>query len=127
MIFTIPHGFSMNRITAGFTLFFSLGVLAAHSPRARLLLDFNWRFHLGDAADAGDKFDFPEVKDLTKTRVNEIGKGAELTADLPDPVSNNLGAGVSFVKPDFDDAGWRKLDLPHDWAVELPFNTNADL
>lgn len=24
-------------------------------------------------------------------------------------------------KPDFDDAGWRKLDVPHDWSIEGPF------
>ena len=23
---------------------------------------------------------------------------------------------------DYKDGGWRKLDLPHDWSVELPFN-----
>jgi beta-galactosidase len=25
-------------------------------------------------------------------------------------------------RPDFDDAGWRVLDLPHDWAIEGPFD-----
>src|SRR3954463_15022147 len=102
-------------------------VSAADSPRERLLMEFNWRFHLGDAPDAGAKFDYPEVKNLAKTTINEIGQGAKLIADLPDPVASNLGDDVSFVKPDFDDNTWRKLDLPHDWAVELPFSTNADL
>ena len=91
-------------------------------------MDFNWRFHLGDAPDAGEKFVYPEVSDLPKTRLNEIGKGAtKLIADLPDPAASNLGADVSFVKPEFDDSAWRNLDLPHDWAVELPFDENADL
>jgi len=26
----------------------------------------------------------------------------------------------------FDDSGWRKLDLPHDWAIEGPFDSNFD-
>ena len=104
----------------------SLSAPAAESPRERLLMDFNWRFHLGDAPDAGKIFDYPEVRDLAKTRLNEIGQGAKLIADLPDPVENNLGSNVSFVKPSFDDSRWRSLDLPHDWAVELPFETNAD-
>jgi len=26
----------------------------------------------------------------------------------------------------FDDDSWRTLDLPHDWAIELPFDPNAD-
>ncbi len=25
-------------------------------------------------------------------------------------------------RPDLDDAGWRVLDLPHDWAIEGPFD-----
>ena len=27
-------------------------------------------------------------------------------------------------KPDFDDASWRKLDVPHDWSIEGPFDKN---
>src|SRR6185436_16589984 len=27
----------------------------------------------------------------------------------------------AFATEKFDDAGWRSLNLPHDWAVELPF------
>ena len=29
--------------------------------------------------------------------------------------------------PRFDDSAWRKVDLPHDWAVELPFVNNSIL
>ena len=32
------------------------------------------------------------------------------------------GAAAGAERPDFDDAGWRKLDLPHDWAIEGPFD-----
>jgi len=116
----------MQRFIAIFSALLSLATLAAEFPRERLLMDFNWRFHLGDAPDAGSIFDYPEVKDLAKTRLDQIGEGAKLTADLPDPVESNLGADVSFVKPGFDDFAWRRLDLPHDWAVELPFATNAN-
>jgi beta-galactosidase len=28
--------------------------------------------------------------------------------------------------PNFSDATWRTVNLPHDWAVELPFDRNAD-
>ena len=34
------------------------------------------------------------------------------------------GEGVSYAQPGFDDKGWRKLDLPHDWGVEGPFDQN---
>ncbi|MEO5916815.1 MAG: beta-galactosidase GalB [Luteolibacter sp.] len=35
----------------------------------------------------------------------------------------NPGGDVSYVKSDFDDSGWRRLNLPHDWAIEGPFNS----
>jgi len=48
---------------------FSLGnVLAAGSPRERVLMDSGWQFHLGDPPDVGNQFDYPEIKDLAKTR-----------------------------------------------------------
>lgn len=28
-------------------------------------------------------------------------------------------------EPDFDDSSWRKLDLPHDWSIELDFNPDS--
>ena len=46
--------------------------------RKQIVLDAGWRFHYGDAADAG------------------------------------------FMG--YDDRGWRKVTLPHDWAVEHPFD-----
>jgi beta-galactosidase len=35
------------------------------------------------------------------------------------------GFGDGPAAVDFDDRSWRRLDLPHDWAVELPFAKNA--
>ncbi len=32
------------------------------------------------------------------------------------------GDATEAEKPNFDDKGWRKLDLPHDWAIEGPFD-----
>ena len=107
---------------------FACGIVsAAEPPRERLLMDFGWRFHLGDAPDAGNKFDYPEVSDLTKTHVNEIGLEGALATNVPDPVASNLGGDISFARTKFSDSGWRLLDLPHDWAVELPFDEKADV
>ena len=103
------------------------GMALADPPRERLLMDFNWRFHPGDAPDAGTRFDYPEVKDLAKTRGDQMGKEGGLAADPPDSVMAEPGNAVSFVRPNFDDRPWRQLDLPHDWAVELPFDPKADL
>src|SRR5262249_54963694 len=35
--------------------------------------------------------------------------------------TGNPGADVPYAQRDFDDAGWRKVNLPHDWAIEGPF------
>ncbi|TAM79538.1 MAG: DUF4982 domain-containing protein [Acidobacteria bacterium] len=70
------------------------------SPRERLLLDFGWRFHLGHASDPSKDFDYGRDRGYQKT-------------------------GDFFFKPsrhDFDDTGWDAIDLPHDWAVTLPFH-----
>jgi hypothetical protein len=32
------------------------------------------------------------------------------------------GEAEGAEQPDFADAGWRTLDLPHDWAIEGPFD-----
>lgn len=42
---------------------------------------------------------------------------AQWKFDLGDPSNAQTTA--------FDDAGWRTLDLPHDWSIELPFDENA--
>jgi beta-galactosidase len=70
----------------------------AVSPRERLLFDFGWRFHLGCDSAA----------------LRALGAGDGLDA------FSKTGA-FGFATEQFDDSGWRLLDLPHDWAVELPF------
>ena len=72
---------------------------SAHTPRERALLDFKWRFHLGHADDPAQDFDFGREHEFQKT------------GDFFKP-----------SHPDFDDSDWRAIDLPHDWAVELPFH-----
>jgi beta-galactosidase len=51
-------------------------------------------------------------------------------------LGNDWGSGFNLSKAasssgpagtTFDDTGWRKVNLPHDWAVELPFDEHADM
>lgn len=72
----------------------------APSPRERLLLDPDWRFHLGDADVMARDFGFGSTDVFAKS-------GGVF---LPGPSD-----------PKFDTAGWQPVTLPHDWAVELPF------
>lgn len=36
------------------------------------------------------------------------------------------GASTGPAAPNYNDSTWRTLDLPHDWAIELPFDRAAD-
>ncbi|MBC7783723.1 MAG: glycoside hydrolase family 2 protein [Burkholderiales bacterium] len=56
--------------------------------------------------------------------------------DIPFPVINghqqsynNAKAGTASgaASANFDDSAWRQLDLPHDWAVEAPFDAKANI
>ena len=71
---------------------------AALGPRECLLLDFGWQFKLGHGSD-------PQL-DLG------FGFGQSDFAKTGD---------FAPAKPGFGTSDWRTLDLPHDWAVELPF------
>lgn len=39
---------------------------------------------------------------------------------------NRAGVSTGPASPEFDDSAWRTVDLPHDWAVELPFDRTAE-
>ncbi|MGD0729780.1 MAG: glycoside hydrolase family 2 TIM barrel-domain containing protein, partial [Terracidiphilus sp.] len=76
----------------------SAEALAAVAPREQLLFDFGWKFQFGHGTDPS--------RDL------RFGYGQGDFAKTGD---------FAFAKAGFDDSKWRKLNLPHDWAVELPF------
>src|ERR1700683_4789775 len=75
---------------------------AAASGRDRLLFDFGWRFQLGDAAAAHADFGFGENTEFAKS-----------------------GFLFPASRPTFDDTQWRLINLPHDFAVELPIEENV--
>ncbi|UWZ82683.1 beta-galactosidase GalA [Occallatibacter riparius] len=74
--------------------------------RERLLLDFGWRFHLGHANEPAKDFGFgtAETGNFQKT-------------------GNFIPAGAIA----FDDTDWHAVNLPHDWAIELPFTKDPEL
>jgi beta-galactosidase len=76
----------------------SAEALAAVAPREQLLFDFGWKFQMGHGSDPARDLGFGNSQgDFAKTGEFEFSKGK------------------------FDDSKWRTLNLPHDWAVELPF------
>lgn len=48
--------------------------------------------------------------------------------DEPNFEENLINAGVNKgpASTNFNDNGWRSINIPHDWAVELPFDEKAD-
>jgi beta-galactosidase len=72
--------------------------LAAVAPREQLLFDSGWKFQFGHGTDPARDLGF--------------GTGQEDFAKTGE---------FDFSKAKFDDSKWRMLNLPHDWAVELPF------
>ncbi len=75
------------------------GIYAQQSLRERINIDKDWKFALGHAADPDKDFNYKVANIFSKS-----GK----TENTP-------------MSKDFVDSTWRTLDLPHDWAVELPF------
>ncbi len=71
---------------------------SAVSPREHLLFDFGWKFFQGHGSDPSRDLDFGKDQ-------GDFAKSGEF----------------EFAREKFDDSKWRPLNLPHDWAVELPF------
>lgn len=82
----------------------STAAIAATAPRERQNFDAGWRFALGHATAPAKDFDFATAYFSYVTKA---------------------GYGDGPASPKFDDRAWRRLDLPHDWAVEAPFAANA--
>ena len=71
------------------------------------LLNNGWTFALGDASSMKEDFTH----------------GTEYFTYLTK--AGTAGHSRSPIMPDFDDSGWEKVSLPHDWAVDLPFSKDA--
>lgn len=75
----------------------------AQSARKKTNIDKGWKFALGHAANAEKDFNY----------------------GISTIFSKSGAAPGTAINPGFNDSTWRNIDLPHDWAVELPF-VNVD-
>jgi len=100
-VFPTPRLPFIIRLLLAVSLAGSLRADPAAPPRERIRLDAGWRFALGHATDPARDF----------------GHGTSYFSYLA-----KTGFGDGPASTAFDDRGWRQLDLPHDWAVELPFD-----
>ncbi len=97
---------AVSQVSGPLSVNASMQAALTGTERERLLLDFGWRFHFGHADDASKDFGF--------------GSGR---AGNFQKTGNFMPAGTIA----FDDSDWKRLDLPHDWAVELPFQNDPAL
>lgn len=97
----------MLKLLSRWQLILSLCLVAANvhaQPRERISIDKNWKFALGHATDPAKDF----------------GHGTGYFSYL---AKTGFGDGPAAVS--FDDRAWRTVNIPHDWAVEQGFDSNA--
>ena len=87
-----------HRLLSAYPAAPSAEAMSAVAPRERLLFDFGWKFFQGHADDPRRDLGFGMGQ-------GDFAKSGEFW----------------FATQKFDDSDWRALNLPHDWAVELPF------
>lgn len=87
-----------------FTNIFSQNTIENNNYREKLLMDFGWKFALGHAYDAKQDFNH----------------GSSYFSYWA-----KAGYGDGPASKDFDDRAWRVINVPHDWCVELPFDSLA--
>lgn len=79
--------------------FLWVNTLQAQNGRKIIHFDNGWKFHLGNASDPHRDFNYGIT--------NILAKSGE---------SGNTG-----ISENFDDTKWENVQLPHDWAIALPF------
>ena len=92
---------SVSSFLARVMLFFLTAVLyTLHlNAQKKINIDEGWKFHFGNAANPEKDFNY----------------------SIATVFSKSGGAAKTAIDPRFNDSAWRTLNLPHDWAVELPF------
>ena len=120
----------------------------AQSPRERISINENWRFHRGDPDSFTASLDYdarPEIVESADGKAADARPEAAMDVEavsrrvlkpwiLPtanpfirDPAARHVrpahdpDADVAFARSDLDDAQWQRVDLPHDWAIAGPF------
>lgn len=81
----------------------SVSVSVSAAPRERLSLNRGWLFHQGDIVQ-------PPILGHEESYGNA-----------------KAGSAGGAAGNEYDDSDWRRLNLPHDWAVEGPFDPKANV
>ena len=123
--------------------------LASNINRQRISINEGWRFYKYDSLAKADNLIYdvhPEVSDYNENKVADSkpteAVKVEVTQEVLKPwilptgndfikdpqkrhvrPEGNPGSNFQFVKSNFDDSSWEKVNLPHDWAIKGPFLT----
>lgn len=89
--------------------------------RERLSFDSDWRFIKGDPPGTGDELSYTNIKPWVMATGNEFVADGKITTRPP----GNPGAEVAYTQAGYDDSGWQRLNLPHDWGIAGPFKLQA--
>lgn len=122
------------------------------SPRERISINTNWRFFKYEKPNEADNLIYdvrPElesnaelrVADAKPTEAVEIESKQEVLKPWILPSGNkfiadpskrhvrpdgNPGGDFPFAQASFNDQNWENVNLPHDWAINGPFQTGWD-
>lgn len=101
---TIFHRFSILVVILFIQNIYSQSTSNNRTVREKIAIDHDWRFAFGHLYDTDKDFN------------HATGYFSYLA---------KAGNGDGAAAPDFDDRAWRLLNVPHDWAVEQPFDENG--
>ena len=107
-------------ILLSFILIVGQDVVCANTSmvRERININRDWRYQIDDPDRTGAALHYSQLKPYLLPCANDFiifGKRYQRP-------EGNPGENIGYVKSDFDDSEWRHLNLPHDWAIEGPFN-----
>ena len=107
-------------ILLSFVLIVGRDVVCANTSmvRERININRDWRYQIDDPDRTGAALHYSQLKPYLLPCANDFiifGKRYQRP-------EGNPGENIGYVKSDFDDSEWRHLNLPHDWAIEGPFN-----
>lgn len=89
----------MKKIICNSIFLLSIFIGWLGNAQEKISLDEDWRFHFGHASNPEKDFDYSNKLLHHKSNVYE----------------------TTIVNPKYIDTTWRKINVPHDWVVELPF------
>lgn len=110
---------SVNQFLILFAVIITISANTIIAQRERTSFNDNWLFQKDDAKGSEGILSYPNIKDWVRSTGNEFVLTSKAIRS-PRP-AGNLGDNIAYTRTDLNDSTWRKLNLPHDWAIEGDF------